>query len=407
MQIPVIKTKEFYYELPEEKIAKYPLEKRNSTKLLIYKDNKITETIFSEIYKHIPSGYLLVFNDTKVLPARMYFKKQTGAKIEIFLLEPYKPKDYNLILNEKKSCEWLCLVGNAKKWKENIELHKTLIINSEEVNVKIIKRHSQQNAFVIHFEWDHKIPFSEILYHIGNIPIPPYLKRKTEPIDLEKYQTVFSKYLGSVAAPTASLHFTNEEFMNFNRKGIVYTYLTLHVGAGTFKPMNSQFIHEHELHTEYIQANKESLEKIIQYYPKIIAVGSTTLRALESIYQAGKLLLNKKKDFCFIPQWCDDNTNKQKNPIIAIRELINYLTNNKLNKLELKSQIMIYPGYDINMVEGIITNFHQPQSTLLALVASIVGNDWRRIYDYALQHQFRFLSYGDTSLLWINKNRSI
>ncbi len=407
MQIPIIETKEFYYELPDEKIARYPLEKRNSSKLLVYRDNEITETVFSEIYQHIPSDYLLVFNDTKVLPARMHFQKQTGALIEIFLLEPYEPKEYNLNLNENKSCEWLCLVGNAKKWKENDILHKTLIINSEEINIRAFKKSSQQNAFVIHFEWDQQIPFLEILNHIGNIPIPPYLKRETEAIDLERYQTVFSKYLGSVAAPTASLHFTNEEFRQFDNKGIHYTYLTLHVGAGTFKPMNSQYIHEHELHTEFFQVNKECLEKIIQYYPKIIAVGTTALRALESVYQAGNLLLNKEKDFHFIPQWSEYGSKNQNKPAFAIRKLIKYLTDYQLNKLDLHTQIMISPGYEVKMAEGIVTNFHQPQSSLLALVSSIVGNDWHKIYDYALNHQFRFLSYGDSSLLWNNKKGSI
>lgn len=407
MQIPVIETQEFYYELPDIKIAKYPLEKRNYSKLLIYKDYEITETVFSELYKHIPSDYLLIFNDTKVLPARMHFQKQTGAIIEVFLLEPYIPEEYNLNLNQTESCEWLCLVGNAKKWKEYDVLFKTLLINGEECIIKASKKSSQKNAFVIRFEWDHKIPFLEILNHVGNIPIPPYLKRETEAIDLERYQTVFSKYLGSVAAPTASLHFTNEEFKQFDQHQINYTYLTLHVGAGTFKPMNSQYIHEHELHTEFFQVNKECLEKIIQYYPKIIAVGTTALRALESIYHAGNLLANQEINFNFISQWCEYNNTIKNTPMVAISNLIDYLLKNKIYKLDLQTQIMISPGYEVKMADAIITNFHQPQSSLLALVASIVGNDWHKIYDYALNHQFRFLSYGDSSLLWKNKKGSL
>jgi len=407
MQIPLIETKDFFYELPEDRIAKYPLEIRNSSKLLIYKDNEITETVFSNIYKHIPSDYLLIFNDTKVLPARMHFQKKTGAIIEVFLLEPFEPKEYNQNLNKTKSCEWLCFVGNAKKWKENDILTKTLIINGEEIVVNANKISSQQNAFVIRFEWSGNLPFLDILNYIGNIPIPPYLKRETEAIDLDRYQTVFSKYLGSVAAPTASLHFTNEEFSQFNNKGIHFTYLTLHVGAGTFKPMNSKYIHEHELHTEFFQVNKECIEKIIQYYPKIIAVGTTALRALESIYHAGNLLLNHEKNFNFIPQWCEYDLFDKKTPIFATNALFNYLSDNQLNKLDLRTQIMISPGYQVKMAEGIVTNFHQPQSSLLALVSSIVGDDWHKIYDYALKNQFRFLSYGDSSLLWKNKKGGI
>lgn len=407
MQIPRIETKDFFYELPEECIAKYPLEKRNSSKLLIYKDNEITETVFSNIYKLIPSDFLLVFNDTKVLPARMHFQKKTGAIIEVFLLEPYEPKEYNLNLNETKTCEWLCFVGNAKKWKENDVLIKTFIINGDEVIIKAFKKSSQLNAFIVRFEWTGNIPFLEILNHIGNIPIPPYLKRQTEAIDLERYQTIFSKYLGSVAAPTASLHFTNDEFTQFEKKGIQCTYLTLHVGAGTFKPMSSQFIHEHELHTEYFKVNKECLEKIAAFYPKIIAVGTTALRALESIYQAGNLLSNRQNDISFIPQWCEYDNDKKEAPVFALNHLMNYMAVNQIDKFDIYTQLMISPGYSVKMAEGIVTNFHQPQSSLLALVSSIVGNDWHKIYDYALKNQFRFLSYGDSSLLWKNKKGGI
>lgn len=400
MQIPLIETKIFDYELPDERIAKYPKENRNSSKLLIYKSREITETVFSEIHKHIPPDYLLVFNDTKVLPARMFFHKQTGALIEIFLLEPYEPKDYNLSLNQIQSCDWVCFVGNAKKWKHNEVLVNTLNINNEDIQIKAIKTSSQQNTFIIHFEWTGYIPFLDILNQIGNIPIPPYLKRNTEAIDIERYQTVFSKYLGSVAAPTASLHFTEDEFNQFDKIGIDYTYLTLHVGAGTFKPMTSQYIHEHELHTEFFQVNKNCLEKIAQFYPKIIAVGTTSLRALESIYHAGNLLLNHQDNFNFISQWCEYSTLNKHKVLFAINSLINYLSEYQLNKIDLHTQIMIAPHYQIKMAEGIITNFHQPQSSLLALVAAFVGNDWKQIYRYALNHNFRFLSYGDSSLLW-------
>lgn len=400
MQIPLIETKIFDYELPDERIAKYPKENRNSSKLLIYKNRKITETVFSEIHKHIPPDYLLVFNDTKVLPARMFFHKQTGALIEIFLLEPYEPKDYNINLNQTHGCYWTCFVGNAKKWKDKDILFKKLNINGEDIYIKATRISSQHNAFIIYFEWTCSIPFLDILNHIGKIPIPPYLKRETEAIDLERYQTVFSKYLGSVAAPTASLHFTKDEFNQFDRIGINYTYLTLHVGAGTFKPMTSQYIHEHELHTEFFQVNKNCLENIARFYPKIIAVGTTSLRALESIYHAGNMLLNKQDNFNFIPQWCEYSSLNKHNVLFAISNLIDHLSENQLNIIDLHTQIMIAPHYQIKMAEGIITNFHQPQSSLLALVAAFVSDDWKQIYRYALNHNFRFLSYGDSSLLW-------
>jgi len=401
MQIPIIETKSFYYDLPQHKIAQYPLPERNKSKLLIYKDEQISEDIFYNITNYIKSDYLLVFNNTKVLPARLNFQKETGATIEIFLLEPYSPFDYSQIFNQTQTCQWLCLVGNAKKWKENTQLTKILNINNEDILLSCNKLSSHSNAFIIRFDWNKNIKFIDILTYIGTIPIPPYLKRETEEIDFERYQTVFSKYLGSVAAPTASLHFTNKEFENLKMNNIPYSYLTLHVGAGTFKPMNSRYIHEHELHSELFSISIETLNSIIAHYPKIIAVGTTALRALESIYHfANKLITNKNEVNFFVPQWCEyDNINKIP-PYDALLSLNDYMIHNELNKLNIRTQIMISPGYSIKMAEAIITNFHQPQSSLLALVAAFVGNDWKKIYEYALNHNFRFLSYGDSSLLW-------
>ncbi|NSW44327.1 MAG: S-adenosylmethionine:tRNA ribosyltransferase-isomerase [Bacteroidales bacterium] len=401
MQIPIIETKSFYYDLPQHKIAQYPLPERNKSKLLIYKDGQISEDIFQNITQYIPSEYLLVFNNTKVLPARLNFQKETGANIEIFLLEPYSPFDYSQIFNQTQTCQWLCFVGNAKKWKENTNLIKTLKVNSEDIVITCRNLSSHNNAYIIQFDWNKNIKFIDILTYIGKIPIPPYLKRETEEIDFERYQTVFSKYLGSVAAPTASLHFTNNEFDNLQKNNISYSYLTLHVGAGTFKPMNSRYIHEHELHSELFSISIETLNSIIAHYPKIIAVGTTALRALESIYHfANKLALNQNKVNFFVSQWCEYDNIKKTSPLDALTNLVNYMLCNQLNKLNIRTQIMISPGYSIKMAESIITNFHQPQSSLLALVAAFVGNDWRNIYEYALNNNFRFLSYGDSSLLW-------
>ncbi len=401
MIIPHIKTETFNYNLPQDRIAKYPLPQRNHSKLLVYHNRIIEESTFHEIYRFIPSNYLLVFNDTKVLPARILFQKETGANIEVFLLEPFMPNDYAQIFNTHNTCQWLCMVGNAKKWRKNIILHKSLNINGEVLLIKANKISSQDNASVIEFTWNNHIPFSEILNAVGKIPIPPYLKRESEPIDLERYQTVFSKYLGSVAAPTASLHFTDEEFNHFIEKNIQTTYLTLHVGAGTFKPMTSQYIHEHSLHTELFQISQQTLKQIIHHYPNIVAVGTTVLRSLESIYHVGNYLLNNNGTLINeVSQWCEYDISIKNNPLYAMQSMLTYLEHHSLEKINIRTQLMISPGYQIKMANGLITNFHQPQSSLLALVAAFTGNDWKMLYDYALSHQFRFLSYGDSSLLW-------
>jgi S-adenosylmethionine:tRNA ribosyltransferase-isomerase len=401
MSFPIVETKTFEYALTDAQIAKYPLPKRNQSKLLIYSNGSIEESAFYKIEHYIPSGYLLVFNDTKVLPARILFKKTTGAIIEIFLLEPFTPRDYAQNLNSTDTCQWLCFVGNVKKWKPQDNLFKTLTINGEDITVKVGNISSQQNAFVIEFEWDKKIPFLEILNHVGQVPIPPYLKRESEAIDFERYQTIFSKYLGSVAAPTASLHFTDTEFSQFEQKKIDTTYLTLHVGAGTFKPMSSEYIHEHQLHTELFQVTKATLQNIIHHYPNIIAVGTTSLRSLESIYHVGNQLINNPE---YLPdeilQWCEYDSVTKHEPLDALNALLSFLSINQTDKINIRTQLMISPGYQIKMVKGLITNFHQPRSSLLALVAAFVGEDWKKIYDYALSHQFRFLSYGDSSILF-------
>ncbi|MCX7862004.1 MAG: S-adenosylmethionine:tRNA ribosyltransferase-isomerase [Bacteroidales bacterium] len=403
MKSTLIKTQEFDYILPDEKIAQYPLSQRNHSKLLIYKNGKIYHTPFFNIAQEIPSHYLLVFNNTKVIPARLFFQKNSGALIEILLIEPFSPSQYSEIFHTNNSCKWICLIGNAKKWKENTILTKTIPIENKPCQLKAKKITHQHGTYIIEFAWDIPIAFGELLHAFGKIPIPPYLKRESEIIDQERYQTIFSKFEGSVAAPTASLHFTENEFNEFQKRNINTSFLTLHVGIGTFKPITSEFIHEHELHAETFCFSVELLEKIIQHFPRIIAVGTTSLRALESIHQLALHFYFKNELITFIPQWCEYDNITYKITFDAFRKLYNHLIDKQLNSLEIKTQLMIAPGYNVNTIEAIITNFHQPRSSLLALVASIVGTDWKKIYDYALQNNFRFLSYGDSSLLWKNK----
>ncbi len=402
MQYKNIKTNEFDYHLPEHFIAKYPLELRNHSKLLIYKDKNIYEKKFLEIHEEIPSNYLLILNDTKVIPARLFLKKDTGATIEIFLLEPYKPNNYWKAFNSTKTCQWTCLIGNAKKWKEETHLHLELKVNYVSVILTVEKIQKFNDAYIVQFSWNNDFTFIEIITAIGQIPIAPYLKRNTEPIDYERYQTIFSKVLGSVAAPTASLHFTNHEFENLEKKNIKTEFLTLHVGAGTFKPMTTTYVHEHELHSETFIFKQSLLEKIINHYPNIIAVGTTSLRALESIYHVANLYSSYNQLITFISQWCEYEYKNHKDTLVALKNFNAFMQNNKIMQLEVKTQLMISPGYKIKMVKGLITNFHQPKSSLLVLVATLVSENWKKIYEYALNNNFRFLSYGDSSLLWID-----
>lgn len=402
MKYKNIETNEFDYYLPDNRIALYPLEKRNQSKLLVYKDGQIYEKIFFEINNEIPSDYLMVFNDTKVIPARLFFKKATGALIEIFLLEPYLPKDYSLSLNSNQKCQWTCLVGNAKKWKDQTELCTEIKVNNVSIILSAKKIESFKESFIIEFTWNNEIAFLEIIKSLGQLPIPPYLKRKTESIDYERYQTIFSKVLGSVAAPTASLHFTEAEFENLNNKNVQTTFLTLHVGAGTFKPMSSTFVHEHELHAETFIFSQSLLADIIKFFPNIISVGTTSLRSLESIYHVANFYASNNQINTYVNQWCEYECEKQNDALFAIKKLYEYMLENRISHLEVKTQLMISPGYKIKMVKGLITNFHQPKSSLLTLVAAFVGTDWKNIYDYALNNDFRFLSYGDSSLLWLN-----
>ncbi len=400
MSIHPIQTREFDYSLPETAIARYPLPIRNQSKLLIYKNKSIYHKTFSSITNEIPEGYLLVFNNAKVIPARWFFKKETGALLEIFLLEPYQPSNYDQIFNTTHTCQWKCFVGNAKKWKDGLKLQNKILIDDKEITIEASMIEKIHDAYIIEFTWNNSISFQKIIEQTGNLPIPPYLKRETEAIDIERYQTIFSKIMGSVAAPTASLHFTEQEFDGFKKKNIHTAFLTLHVGAGTFKPITTTYLHEHTLHTETFVFTTSLIEAIIEHFPHIIAVGTTSLRSLESIFQLAQFISIHNHLPDFIDQWSGYNNAKNIEVPHILNNLLQFMYQNELEKLEVKTQLMISPGYPIQMVQGLITNFHQPKSSLLALVAAFIGDDWKQVYQYALQHNFRFLSYGDSSLLW-------
>ena len=394
-----ISIKDFSYDLPNERIAKYPLENRDKSKLLIYKNGEISETVFNKIHNYLPENSLLVYNNTKVIYARLHFKKTTGANIEIFCLEPHLPSDYSLIFQQTNSCSWKCIVGNLKKWKTG-SLQKTINVNGQKINLTAEKEQNA-NDLIIKFKWDKNIDFGSILEADGEIPIPPYMNRNAEEIDKEKYQTVYSKHEGSVAAPTAGLHFTEEVFDNLKQKNIKLNNVTLHVGAGTFKPVKSETIGEHEMHYEHFIVKKDLLLDIKKYLGKIFPVGTTSVRTIESLYYIACKLQNNEKDAFTISQWEAYQKPNKLTPSQAIDVLLNYIEKNNTGEIKAKTQIMINPAYNFKFINGLITNFHQPQSTLLLLISAVVGDHWKTIYNYALNNNFRFLSYGDSSLLFL------
>lgn len=409
-----IKISDYNYPLPDERIAKFPLAQRDHSKLLVYKHGQVSEDGFYHLPTYLPTGALMVFNNTKVIQARMHFRKSTGALIEIFLMEPAAPVDYEQIFQTRGHCSWRCMIGNLKKWKDG-PLHREFDIKGHQF-VLTVTRNDSQNVHVatgtnfwIDFDWDSDaISFAEILEAIGELPIPPYLNRETVESDKTTYQTVYSKIKGSVAAPTAGLHFTDEVLKQLDAQGIDREELTLHVGAGTFKPVKSQEIDGHEMHSEYIVVRRSTLEKLVRHDCAAIAVGTTSVRTLESLYYIGvKLQANPDatENQLHVNQWepydggRDGHLVDGITPIQAVRNILNYLDRNQLEALHTSTQIIIAPGYDYKIVRMLVTNFHQPQSTLLLLVSAFVHGDWRTIYDYALAHDFRFLSYGDSSLL--------
>lgn len=398
-----IRIEEYDYPLPDERIAKFPLAKRDESKLLLYKDGQVSESVFKHIADYLPAGSLLVYNNTRVIQARLLFQKATGARIEVFCLEPAEPHDYALIFQQTERCSWICLVGNLKKWKDGL-LTKKVTIQGEEVILSAEKKESHGDSHRIEFTWNNpKYTFADLLDAAGVLPIPPYLHRETEKSDLVTYQTVYSKIKGSVAAPTAGLHFTPEVLADVDAHGIGREEVTLHVGAGTFKPVKSETIEGHEMHTEFISVRRSSIERIQKNLGKIIAVGTTSVRTLESLYYIGVKLASHPdatSEELVVNQWMPYEAENNRIPVAeALQHILDYLDRHQADKLVTATQIILAPGYEFKVVRGIITNFHQPKSTLLLLISAFVKGNWRTIYDYALSHDFRFLSYGDSSLL--------
>ena len=401
---------DYNYPLPDERIAKFPLAQRDHSKLLVFENGDISEDMFYNITGHLPKGALMVFNNTKVIQARMHFRKETGALIEVFLLEPAEPADYELMFQTNGKCAWHCLVGNLKKWKEG-QLSRSFDVNGKTVTLSVERLHEERTSHWVEFRWDNPdVSFAEILDAAGELPIPPYLNRDTQESDKTTYQTVYSKIKGSVAAPTAGLHFTDKVLADIDAHGIDREELTLHVGAGTFKPVKSEEIEGHEMHTEYICVNKKTIDKLIAHGGKAIAVGTTSVRTLESLYYMGVKLHdnpNLTEEQLHVGQWEPYDYAERLaaegtaplDTIDALREISDYLDRNSRKALHSSTQIIIAPGFEYHIVDILVTNFHQPQSTLLLLVSAFVKGEWRRIYDYALAHDFRFLSYGDSCLI--------
>lgn len=398
-----LQIKHFTYDLPENRIAKFPLQQRDASKLLLYKNGDISGDIFYNIHHHIPADSLLIFNNTRVIEARLLFALASGTVVEIFCLEPFAAfTDIAVAMLQKEKTVWKCLVGNAKKWKTET-LTKKIDAGDASFELTAKKMEKKDDYFIIEFSWGSDLSFAEVLHATGVIPLPPYLKRAAEKSDSERYQTIYANKDGSVAAPTAGLHFTNNVFENLTAKNIYRDFVTLHVGAGTFMPVKSETMKAHNMHTEFIEVQKELVENILKQKEKIIAVGTTSLRTIESIYWMGVKTLQQKnlqRDEMNIAQWESYEIKKDIPVADALESLLAWMRQQRLEKLFAKTQIMIAPGYEVKIADALVTNFHQPQSTLLLLVAAITGTDWRKIYDYALQNDFRFLSYGDSSLLW-------
>lgn len=418
METKHIHISDYNYDLPDSRIAKFPVSPRDTSKLLFYRHGEISDDIFYNLPKYLPQKSLMVFNNTKVIQARMHFRKETGALIEVFLMEPAAPTDYELMFQTRGECSWLCMVGNLKKWKEG-SLVRNFDVAGSTINFKatmrrdIIDAKSGGTNYWVDFAWDNpQVSFAEILDAVGELPIPPYLNRETQDSDKTTYQTVYSKIKGSVAAPTAGLHFTDKVLAAIDAAGVRREELTLHVGAGTFKPVKSEEIDGHTMHTEYVCVRRDTLQTLLDYDCCAIAVGTTSVRTLESLYYMGvKLEANPDaaEEDLHVCQWepyekadgtpVDGNLIDGITPQKAISNIIAWLDKNNLKTLHSSTQIIIAPGYEYKIVKVLVTNFHQPQSTLLLLVSAFLKGDWRNVYDYALSHDFRFLSYGDSSIL--------
>lgn len=396
-----IKISDYNYPLPDERIAKFPLPVRDQSKLLVYRHGEISETRFTSLPDYLEAGELMIFNNTKVIQARLHFRKETGALIEIFCLEPIQPNDYVLNFQQTSHAAWLCMIGNLKKWKEG-SLHKEMNVKGHAITLTATRGECRGTSHWVDFTWDNpEITFADILEVFGELPIPPYLNRETQESDKETYQTVYSKIKGSVAAPTAGLHFTERVLQALRDKGVDLEEVTLHVGAGTFKPVKSEEIEGHEMHTEYISVNRQTIEKLIAHGGKTIAVGTTSVRTLESLYYIGVTIASHPdagQEELHVRQWQPYETHPTMTTVESLQQILDYMKRHELEALHTSTQIIIAPGYTYHIVQKMVTNFHQPQSTLLLLVSAFVKGDWRTIYDYALAHDFRFLSYGDSSL---------
>lgn len=398
--------KDFNYDLPAEKIAHHPLDERDSSKLLVYEEGEIKQDIYKNLAHHLPENSLLIFNNTKVIPARVLFKKPTGGTIEIFCLEPFG-LNYSSAMNKKSSSAWKCMIGGAGKWKSG-SLSKTISIAGEEVQLTVSLQQKLSDAYVAEFKWEPvHYSFAEIIEFAGEIPLPPYIKREAEANDKDRYQTIYAQHKGSVAAPTAGLHFTPGVFSSFEKKNIKTDFVTLHVGAGTFKPVKAEIMEAHEMHAEWIDVSLSCIENIANNLEGIVAVGTTSLRTIESLYWMGvKCYVNEDISIeeLEIKQWepYEELLSQDINNDIVLSSLVKWLKKNLNSRLLLRTHILIAPGYNFKIAKGLITNFHQPGSTLLLLVAAIT-DEWKKIYEYALNNDFRFLSYGDGCLIKIGQ----
>jgi S-adenosylmethionine:tRNA ribosyltransferase-isomerase len=402
-----ISSEDFSYILPNDRIAKYPLAERDQSKLLIYRMGNITENNYADLAANIPSNTMMIFNNSKVIEARIVFEKASGGQIEIFCLEPDKSNgSFSAALQQKGQAVWKCLIGGASKWKKGQFLEKMVLSANKEVRLRAAYRLKQSGNFLIEFNWTPaELTFAEILKITGLIPLPPYLKRAAEKSDANRYQTIYASFDGSVAAPTAGLHFTNRIFENLAAKNIKKEFLTLHVGAGTFKPMLNEFLLQHEMHEEHIEISGSTLLAIVNHLPEmLIPVGTTSMRVIESLFWLGvKTVLDPriKKELLAVGQWDAYQLPGDSISVLqALNGLLTWMDVNQLDQLETKTQLLISPGYSFKITKALLTNFHQPRSTLLLLVAALIGDDWKKVYDYALENEFRFLSYGDGCLLY-------
>lgn len=399
--IPEIHIEDYNYDLPDERIAKYPLPERDASKLLCYKDGLVTENRFKDIVLILPSDHLMVFNDTKVVPARLHFQRETGAHIEIFCLEPVLPEEYVSMFAVTDRCRWKCIVGNVKRWKsDTLHLYNPAgdaSITALDLKADLIERDGETS--IVEFSWRDGSPFSKVLEVCGNIPIPPYLNRDTEDIDIERYQTLYARYRGSVAAPTAGLHFTDNVLKSLKDKNIDIQTVCLHVGAGTFLPVKSSLVAEHAMHREPFVVTLNFLKKLRDSLGRVIAVGTTSVRTLESLYYIGVSCIEDGQP-ADVDQWAPYSRTYDHTMAQALQALISYMDDNEMQSLQIGTRIIIVPGYEFKVVDVLVTNFHQPQSTLLLLISAFVKGDWHNIYDFALTHDFRFLSYGDSSVLF-------